>query len=212
MRPDTIVYIALAIARIYTDQRDTLKRLTMPVCSKIKGWEDAENVRPHMAGMIELVDHLLKENISKQSPLLLQPVWKTQGKKSILAEHCFDMFVWSDFGVTRLFVDQSKNRAGSFTRQERAVVWLVKMLDDFARTGKINPEQITRQLTYNTRNDKAFAVSGRVTNPYMACSELTKPRIKKQAVQKIILGGGQNFLSPERRLDAIILNSPDLFE
>lgn len=212
VRPATIVYIALAIARIYANERDHLKALTSPICSKIEGWEDAQNIRPHMTDIIEVLDNILKANLSKQSPLLLQPVWKTHGKKSMLAENCFDIFVWSNFGVTRLFVDQSKNKAGTFTRQERTVVWLIKMLDDFAQKGKVNPEQVTSQLTYNTRNDKAFAVSGKVTNPYMASNELTKPRIKKHAIRDIILGGGQNYLSPERRLDAIILNSPDLFE
>ncbi len=32
-----------------------------------------------------------------------------------------------------------------------------------------------------------------------------------KVLKKIILGGGQNLLSPERRFDAIIYNSPDLF-
>jgi hypothetical protein len=45
----------------------------------------------------------------------------------------------------------------------------------------------------------------------MASSELTKPRIEKIDIRKIILGGGQNLLSPERRFDAIIFNSPELF-
>jgi len=45
----------------------------------------------------------------------------------------------------------------------------------------------------------------------MSCSELTKPRIETREIKKIILGGGQNFLSPERRFDAIIYNSPKLF-
>ena len=46
----------------------------------------------------------------------------------------------------------------------------------------------------------------------MTCAELTKPRIRKDEIKKIILGGGQNLLSPERRFDAIIYNSPDLFK
>jgi len=121
------------------------------------------------------------------------------------------MFVWSDFAVTRLFIDQAANKTGSFTRMERAVVWLIKMLDDFSSSGKINADLVTSQLTYNTRNDKAFAVSGKITNPYMKSPYLTKPRISKYAVKEIILGGAQDYLSPERRLDAIILNSPDLF-
>ena len=85
------------------------------------------------------------------------------------------------------------------------------MLYDFAVHGTVNFGSIIDRLTYNTKNDKAFAVSGMVTNPYMQCQELTVPRVNKDAVKEIILGGGQNFLSPERRLDAIILNTPGLF-
>ncbi len=51
-----------------------------------------------------------------------------------------------------------------------------------------------------------------ITNTYMSCPELTTPRIHKDAIKEIILGGGQNFLSPERRLDAAILNTPGLFD
>ncbi len=40
---------------------------------------------------------------------------------------------------------------------------------------------------------------------------LTKPRITKQQIKEIIIGGGQNLLSPERRFDAIVFNSPELF-
>lgn len=35
--------------------------------------------------------------------------------------------------------------------------------------------------------------------------------IKKSQIKEIILGGGQNLLSPERRFDAIIFNSPGIF-
>lgn len=212
VRPDTIVYIALAIANIYANKINSLQELISPICSNIREWEDAENIRPHMSKIIEAIDNILKINLSKQAPLMLQPIWKTQGKKSILAENCFDVFVWSDFGITRLFIDQSRNKSGNFTRQERSVVWLIKMLYDFANIGKINPARVTSQLSYNTRNDKAFAASGKITNLYMASNELTNPRIIKHAVKEIILGGGQNYLSPERRLDAIILNSPNLFD
>jgi hypothetical protein len=45
----------------------------------------------------------------------------------------------------------------------------------------------------------------------MACDRLKKPAIHQTDIPKIILGGGQNLLSPERRFDAIIFNSPELF-
>jgi hypothetical protein len=68
------------------------------------------------------------------------------------------------------------------------------------------------ELSYNTKNDKAFAVSGKITHTLMDCPELTKPRIQKSEIKNIILDGGQNLLSPERRFDAIIFNSPELFD
>ena len=79
----------------------------------------------------------------------------------------------------------------------------------------LNPRSSTRtqkkNAKANTKNDKAFALSGKVTHRYMKSEELTKPRITKQDIKSIILGGGHNLLSPERRFDAIIFNSPELF-
>ena len=46
----------------------------------------------------------------------------------------------------------------------------------------------------------------------MKSPELTKPRIKQEEINNIILGGGEKLLSPERRFDAIILNTPNLFD
>jgi hypothetical protein len=85
------------------------------------------------------------------------------------------------------------------------------MLDDFSKQERINHRKIIDQLSYNTKNDKAFALSGKITNQYMRSEILHRPRINKSEIREIILGGGQNLLSPERRFDAIIYNSPDLF-
>ncbi|MEE4356453.1 MAG: HindVP family restriction endonuclease [Desulfococcaceae bacterium] len=60
------------------------------------------------------------------------------------------------------------------------------------------------KLSFNTKNDKAFSVSGKTTHPYMKCDCLVNPRIQKSEIKEIILGGGQNMLRPERRFDAII--------
>jgi hypothetical protein len=85
------------------------------------------------------------------------------------------------------------------------------MLLDFCKNGRINHSKIIDELSFNTKNDKAFAVSGKVSQPFMASPQLTKPRITKDEIKNIILGGGHLLLSPERRFDAIIYNSPDLF-
>jgi type II restriction enzyme len=46
----------------------------------------------------------------------------------------------------------------------------------------------------------------------MACERLQTPTITKYEIQNIILGNGQDLLSPERRFDAILFNSPELFK
>lgn len=59
---------------------------------------------------------------------------------------------------------------------------------------------------------KAFSMPGTRSYDFLKCTELSHPRISKNEIKNIILGGGQNFLSPERRFDAMIVNTPDLFE
>ena len=67
-------------------------------------------------------------------------------------------------------------------------------------------------MTLGNQTDKEFAISGVKTYQYMSCERLVKPVMKKSDIKNIILGGGQKFLSPERRFDAVIYFSTDLFE
>lgn len=121
--------------------------------------------------------------------------------------------MWSNLAFTRLFIDAAKLELNSdkITRHKRCVVWLAKMLYDFANTSKINHTVTIDEISLNTKNDKAFALSGSRTHKYMKSPELTNPRIKREEINNIILGGGEKLLSPERRFDAIILNTPNLF-
>ena len=98
------------------------------------------------------------------------------------------------------------------TRHSRSVLWLLKMLLDFAEKGKMNAGWVIDELTYDTKNDKAFAVSGRITRKYMKSPELLKPRVNKSEIKNIILGGGEKLLSPERRFDAAIISAKNIFK
>lgn len=216
IRPDTIVYLACSIAINFKNDYTVLRKLIDTDFDNISDWTEADKVLFFIPKMITNIDKIIASIINKQEPLVMQPIWKTKGKSPSLADNCLDVFIWSNFAFAQLFLDvargEIKENPTKITRQVRTIVWLFKMLYDFANTGRINHQNIIDELSYNTKNDKAFAVSGRVTQPYMTCAQLTKPRITKEAIKKIILGGGQNLLSPERRFDAIICNSPDLFE
>ena len=163
--------------------------------------------------IVDTIEKISLISERKQIPFLLQPVWKTTGKSPSLADKCLDIFVWSDAGFAN-FISKIANKspdANNITRQTRTAIWLYKMLDDYCTNGKFDHEDIIDSLSYNTKNDKAFASAGNVTNSYMSCQRLENPVISKSEIKNIILGGGQNLLSPERRFDAIIFNSPELF-
>jgi hypothetical protein len=213
VRSPTIIYLALSIAMTCEKEKGYLRDQLAKVFGRNVDWTDFGEVRPFIKDLAEAIDNILKSKMSKQSPFMLQPIWKTEGKTLRLDDNCFDIFVWSDFAFTRLFMGNlNDGREKSNTRKMRTIVWLSKMLHDYAVNGKIDFRQVIDNYTYDTKNDKAFAMSGNLTNPYMACDELTIPRISKFEIKNIILGGGEKFLSPERRLDAAILASRDLFQ
>jgi hypothetical protein len=168
VRPDTIVYAALSVARIFEGRREELRELLDPDYYGSVDWRSSEIVRPLIPKLADDLDRVLEGELERQSPLMMQPVWKTAGKTLQLHEQCFDIFVWSDFALTRLFVDRAKSQTSErMTREMRSVVWMVKMLHDFASTGKMNPDRITNEIVYAPRNDKAFAISGARTLPYL---------------------------------------------
>jgi len=208
VRPDTIVYLACSLASsLQSDLIELIPNI------QIEDWADASLVLPHIKTIIETIKNISLHIEDTQNSFLLQPIWKTKGKSPQLAEQCLDIFVWSNAGFSN-FISQiadSNPKATKITRQTRTAIWLFKMLQDIAIKGQFDHEAIIDTLSYNTKNDKAFASSGKITNRYMLSTRLEKPVISKAEIKNIILGGGQNMLSPERRFDAIIFNSPKLF-
>ncbi|MBL0721685.1 MAG: HindVP family restriction endonuclease [Sulfurovum sp.] len=208
VRPDTIVYLACSLASsLQSDLIELIPNI------QIEDWADASLVLPHIKTIIETIKNISLHIEDSQNAFLLQPIWKTKGKSPQLAEQCLDIFVWSNAGFSNFISQIADDNPSSIriTRQTRTAIWLFKMLQDIAIKGQFNHEEIIDNLSYNTKNDKAFASSGKITNRYMLSPRLEKPVISKAEIKNIILGGGQNMLSPERRFDAIIFNSPELF-
>ena len=208
VRPDSIAYLACSFA-----ESEALSSLP-DIGIANQDYPDARKVLPKINQIIDAVRAIGKSTEENQSPFLLQPIWKTIGKSPVLADNCLDVFVWSNSAFVEFICSLADPNqfANSINRPTRAVVWLYKMLLDIKTNKRFDHESIVDQITYNTKNDKAFASSGSVNNKYMKCDRLEKPVIIKSEIKKIILGGGQNLLSPERRFDAIIFNSPDLFK
>jgi hypothetical protein len=214
IRPDTIVYLACSIANHFKADLQALRQLIGDGFEAIDDWQEGVNILSSVGRMTAAIDRIAAVLLERQEPLVMQPIWKTDGKSPRLSDHCLDVFVWSNLAFAQLFLDVARREITvqrTITRQVRTAVWLFKMLYDFSIDGQIDHRRTIDQLSYDTKNDKAFAISGLVSYPYMKGDFLTKPRIRRDQIKDIILGGGQNLLSPERRFDAIIFNSPELF-
>ncbi len=213
VRPDTIVYIALSIARNFIHKKNTLEEYLVTAGDQITDWNEPTKVAPRMNEIVGALKGLLQSTVELQEPFLLQPIWRTTGKSLQLEDHCLDAFVWSDYAMAKLFIENSDND-GSYRiiRAARSTVWLFKMLYDYVKLGKINHSSTIRNINFGAQTDKAFAMSGIKTIQYLRSSELLNPRITKNELKHIILGGGHKMLSPERRFDAAIMGNASIFE
>lgn len=211
-RPTAIVHLALSIASLFRNKKKRLLKVLSPVCSKVFNWRSKEEISSLTPEFVAALNTAFRSVLKDQDPFILQPIWKTVGKASILHDNCLDVFVWSNLAFTRLFIDSiTEDDQHGMKRPQRCIFWLARMLFDFAQTGVITPSLIASEMAYGLQTDKAFSVSGIKSLKYLKSNALTKPRIQKSEIKNIILGGGQNLLSPERRFDAAVVNTPGLF-
>lgn len=212
VRPPTINFLACSICDSFPDNegRNLLRNLlgTIP---QINHWEDITDVLPHYDKILNGVINVSKFLHDKQKPLIIQPIWKTRGAKPILADDCLDVFIWSNLAVIKMCCHQ-KTETKTINRFMRTIIWIYRMLFEYSISEQFDYKRIVRLHSYNLANDKAFALSGTLSYPLLKCDELARPRIPKSDIKHIILGGGQNLLSPERRFDAVLVSNPELFE
>lgn len=210
IRPNTIVHLTLEIINAYSQNIQQLSKILQPLFKKGYDLEVEENALSKIPEIIQIVKSVLLATPKVQIPFVIQPIWKTVGKSAQLHENCLDAFVWSTSALAKILLDTAEQgQSKSFTRAKRSVWWVIKMLSDYAKQQIIDPQTV--RIGFSKQTDKAFALRGKRTHPYMSCLELSQPRISKTEIKNIILGNGEKLLSPERRFDAILVNSPELF-
>lgn len=212
VRSPTILFVACSICSCYDSSRgkNKLHDMLNTIGLEIKDWSEIRQVVPHYNEIKEAILTVSSDLSNKQVPLIMQPIWKTDRKLTDLEEDCLDVFVWSNLAVIQMALRETASD-DDISRNQRTIIWLYKMLWDFTQFGKFNYTDIVNSLSYKYKTDKAFAISGKLTNPFLKCSELAKPRISKYEIKNIVLGDGQKLLRPERRFDAYLVSHPELF-
>ncbi|RME57545.1 HindVP family restriction endonuclease [Candidatus Parcubacteria bacterium] len=216
IRPATTKYLALSIVDALSDRRDEVREIFEDSCSTIRDWGNKREIEQSRESILLALDEFFKKfHEVGQRPILLNAVWKTEGKTPKLAENCLDIFVWSTFALSRLFMDpalEQVKKGEEIKRQQRAALRLARFIYQWSESGRVHQQPIYDGMTYDLQNDKEFAASGNKTNKYMRCARLTKPSIKRTEIKNIVLCGGEKWLSPERRFDAILYYDKDLFQ
>jgi len=213
MRPPTICFLACSICEHYNtlEKKERLRSLLRRV-PQINHWEEIEEVLTQYTNILNSILAVASDMCDYQKPLIIQPIWKTEGNKMRLKDDCLDVFVWSNLAIIQMCCTEDSSNLRKLNRFHRTIIWLYKMLLDYVTYDTFDYKRIIRLQSYNLANDKAFALPGAKSRVFLKNDIVVKPRISKYEIKNIILGGGQDLLSPERRFDAVLVNSPDLFD
>jgi len=209
IRPATTTAALLGISDSCQNELGEVRKIIEPVCHNITGWGNKYEIIAKMEKILKSLDNFQVKFRNKQKPLLMQPIWRTDGKSAILSEEALDIFVWSDFALCRLFLDGAKEslEADSINRFKRAAARFARCLYEVSTKEKTNLNDIWTEMAFGIQTDKEFAVSGRKARPYMDSPRLVTPSLNKKVLRSIILNGGEKELSPERRLDSTVYYS-----
>lgn len=210
IRPDSIVYLALSFLSD-SNILDIFNRMTKISLSPAE-WNTASIVNLKLSTILDELS-LLLASLQEEHPFLIQSIWKTRGKSLVLENHCLDCFVWSNKAFLQLIIEQSRKRAtDNISRIQRSAIWIYTLLQQYINVGKFNHSKIIKDINFGSQTDKAFALNGKLTYPYLKSPHLLEPRILRTDLKHIILNDGWKNLSPERRFDAAILSNLDVFE
>jgi hypothetical protein len=218
IRPDSISYACLGIYENLKQHTTDIRSIIEPTAIRVEQWTSAVDIQNNAEQILNTLTTFFSKYAEYQVPFLIQPIWKTKGKSPELSDNAFDVFVWSDFALCKLSVEQAqlslnRGRGNEVSRFLRSAAKTIRALNELFTTQRIHVGRIFRGMTLGNQTDKEFALSGRITRNYMAHSRLKEPILKKSILKKIILNGGERELSPERRFDAtIFFTARNIFE
>lgn len=201
VRSATTSYCALGMYDAIKDDAPQVREIFEAACASIQSWDNDFEMTHKLPTLCASIDEFQKRYYTRQKPLLMQTLWKTQGKSPLLADQAFDIVVWSDYAFSRLFIDASYEPSNTMSRPMRATARLAKCLWELSKSGKIRVVDIYRQIAFGNQTDKEFAIPGNKWRTYVTSPRTVRPVLNKEVVNEIIAPGYIEKLSPERRFD-----------
>lgn len=201
VRSATTSYCALGMFDAIKDDAGDIRTIFEESCSAIQGWDNDFEMTHKIPSLSSCLDEFQKKYYIRQKPLLMQTLWKTQGKSPLLSERAFDIVIWSDYAFSRLFIDSSYEVTNTMSRPMRATARLARCLWELSKSGKIRVMDIYRQMAFGNQTDKEFSIPGNKWRTYVETPRTARPILPRTVVHSIIENGYIENLSPERRFD-----------
>ena len=208
LRPITSAYATASLIDTVMKDATLTKRvrsLTEPTATSIQDWTNIAEIRSRRVAILDCLGQVLESVRNLQKPYLMQPIWKTEAKTPLLAERCFDIFVWSDAALLKSYSDAAwADNSSNVSRPLRECARTLRCINGIVVAGRIRYEDVYLGMPLGNLNDKSASFNGRATLRYMQHPRLQSPAVKREALRNIILNHGERMLSPERRFDATI--------
>ncbi len=207
VRSATTSYCALGMYDAIQDKSKDVREIFEEACSSIQMWDNDYEMTHKIPSICNALDSFQTEYSNRQKPLLMQTLWKTQGKSPYLADQAFDVIIWSDYAFSRLFIDSSYGTETTMSRPMRATARLARCLWELSKSQKIRIMEIYRQMAFGNQTDKEFAINGTKWRSYVTSDRVTTPIMNKNIVDEVIAPDRIQLLSPERRFDQTLYYS-----
>lgn len=216
-RPATVGTATLGLFVSAKREKARLREILRPHHTKFQNWASHVEASKRLPAALDALTTIVQELHAVQQPLIVQPVWRTDGGTGLAAD-AFDVFAWTDFAFLQLVIDLASREAAAPSdtsgpkRTQRAALQMARMLYELAASEQTDPRRVFDEMVYGKQSDKAFAVSGAISRKYLKHDRLAKPAIPRTALRDLFVGDGFQQLSPEKRLDATIrFTCEDLF-
>lgn len=201
VRSATTLYCALGMYDSSKNKKSEIRNIFENSCSSISSWYNEYEVSNKFQPLLDALNTYEAKFLKHQQPLVMQTIWKTNGQSPSLKEYAFDIVIWSNFAISRLFIDR-KSEKDKMSRPMRATARLVRCLWELSKSDKIHIDEIYRQMAYGYQTDKEFSINGLMWGQFVTDkSRIIKPAIKSEELPYIISSEMIELLKPERRFD-----------
>ena len=197
----TDLRIVSAALKISTDL-DRIGDQAKDICDLLRFLLEGNIYKKNIDTIIENLNYLESSLFDRQSPFLVQVIWRSEDHGPFMANDAMDAFVWSDMALTRLILNNMRALSNrSPTRPYRACIRLYRIIASVLRGEIPNLYEIIRETSYKMPEGKEYIANGNIVNRMMSCERLTRPIISAAEVVCLGSNGFEDMIMPERRLD-----------